>query len=273
MLKNENAKFEAPDFNKFAGSFDRFLTLIAPVGEAIIDALPADPDALHILDVACGTGEPGLTLASRHPAATIEGIDAAQNMIAIATQKAMDRKMHNISFQTMSAEQTTFAPDAFDCIISRFGLGMFGDTLKSAVEAHRIIKPGGKLVVAVWHDMALNTLFRMMTETRQQILGKPKQTLVASPGAQAEEHFAAAGFSILSAKPFSWHYQFATSSDLEAMVCTSLTNLLRAQSEHLQDQTKEEETTAKIIQNFAQYKDDRGAYLIPHTCLLIEAQK
>ena len=273
MLKNENAKFEAPDFNKFAGSFDRFLTLIAPVGEAIISALPANLDALRILDVACGTGEPGLTLASRHPAATIEGIDAAQNMIAIAADKALHRQMHNISFQTMSAEQTTFAPDAFDCIISRFGLGMFGDTQKSAVEAHRIIKPGGKLVVAVWHDMALNTLFRTMAETTQQILGKPAQPMIASPGAQAREHFEAAGFSIISATPFFWHYQFAASSDLEAMVCTSLTNMLRAQSEQLQDQSKQEETTAKIINNFARYKDDRGSYQIPHTCLLIEAQK
>jgi hypothetical protein len=62
-------------------------------------------------------------------------------------------------------------------------------------------------------------------------------------------------------------------SDLEAMVCTSLTNMLRVHPEQLRDETEEDETTAKIIQNFAQYKDDRGAYLIPHTCLLIEAQK
>lgn len=273
MLKNENAKFETPDFNKFAGSYDRFLTLIAPVGEAIIEKLPANLDTFHILDVACGTGEPGLTLASRHPSATIESIDAAQNMIAIATQKAKDRQMLNISFQTMSAEQTTFAPNTFDYIISRFGLGMFGDTQRSAVEAHRILKPGGKMVVSVWHDMSLNTLFRTMAEMRQQILDKPKQPIVASPGAQAEEHFAAAGLSIVSANTFSWHYHFATLSDLEAMVCTSLTNMLRVHPEQLRDETEGDETTAKIIQNFAQYKDDRGAYLIPHTCLLIEAQK
>jgi hypothetical protein len=42
---------------------DLYLPLIAPVGRAILDRLPALSQVANVLDVACGTGAPGLTLA------------------------------------------------------------------------------------------------------------------------------------------------------------------------------------------------------------------
>lgn len=49
-----------PDFNRMAGGFDRFLSLIHPVTLALLDHLPAPPVGATVLDVACGTGEPGV---------------------------------------------------------------------------------------------------------------------------------------------------------------------------------------------------------------------
>ena len=52
-----------PDFDRMAADFDLFLPLIQPVGLAVLEHLPKLPEGANVLDVACGTGEPGLTLA------------------------------------------------------------------------------------------------------------------------------------------------------------------------------------------------------------------
>jgi SAM-dependent methyltransferase len=56
-----------PDYDRVASVFDRYLPLVEPVGSAILARLPTLPARAHVLDVACGTGEPGLTLARRSP--------------------------------------------------------------------------------------------------------------------------------------------------------------------------------------------------------------
>src|SRR3569832_2668154 len=57
-----------------------FLPHLAPVGEALLEALAARPGD-KILDIASGTGEPALTLARRQPHVDIIGIDAAAGMV------------------------------------------------------------------------------------------------------------------------------------------------------------------------------------------------
>ena len=56
--------------------FDLFLPLIQPVGLAVLGRLPKLPEGANVLDVACGTGEPGLTLARLSPDVHLLGIDA-----------------------------------------------------------------------------------------------------------------------------------------------------------------------------------------------------
>jgi 2-polyprenyl-3-methyl-5-hydroxy-6-metoxy-1,4-benzoquinol methylase len=77
-----------PDYNELAVIFDRFLPLLAPVADAILDHLPALPAGARVLDVACGTGEPALTLARRPPDVQLLGVDAAGGMIEVARAKA-----------------------------------------------------------------------------------------------------------------------------------------------------------------------------------------
>jgi ubiquinone/menaquinone biosynthesis C-methylase UbiE len=69
------------DFADMAEKFDAWLPHIAPVGEALLNALNVCPGE-SVLDVAAGTGEPGLTLARRQLGeVTITGTDTAQSMV------------------------------------------------------------------------------------------------------------------------------------------------------------------------------------------------
>ena len=68
-----------PDYDRIGSDFDLWLPLIAPVTSALLGHLPALPEGASVLDVACGTGEPGLTLARRSPGVRVLG----ENAVAI----------------------------------------------------------------------------------------------------------------------------------------------------------------------------------------------
>ncbi len=272
MTKVETSAFEIPDFDKFAASYDRFLYLIEPVSETIFSRMPAHLSARKILDVACGTGEPGLTLARRNPSANILGIDAAGNMISIASQKSLDSELQNINFQVMSAEKMTLSDAQFDGIISRFGLGMFGDTQRSAKEAFRVLKTEGFFVIAVWHDLAKNTFLKTMMEAANEIVSVEETISGTLPGFEAEALFRAAGFDI-SVSEFAWNYHFNNEDDLRTMVATAAAQMLRPRFAAINDQSKTEEAYSKIMERFARYKTCDGIYEIPHTCLVLQGKK
>lgn len=138
------------DFAEMAEKFDAWLPHIAPVGDALLEALDVRPGE-SVLDVAAGTGEPGLTLARRMGGqVAIVGTDAAQSMVEVARQKASREGLANIEFRCMPAENLDFSEAYFDKLLCRFGL-MFFDAPRTALsEMQRVLKPGGRLALAVW---------------------------------------------------------------------------------------------------------------------------
>lgn len=65
------------DFEQLAGSFDQLLPLFEPVTTRLMTRLPRLAAVASVLDIACGTGEPGLTLAERCPGIDLLGIGTA----------------------------------------------------------------------------------------------------------------------------------------------------------------------------------------------------
>ncbi len=144
-----SAEDNQPDWDKMAEKFDHWLPQIAPVGEALIEALQARPGD-KILDVASGTGEPALTLARRNPEVDIVGVDAAEGMVRVAQAKVEREGLSNIRFQPMPAEQLDFADASFDRVLCRFGVMLFEDSQQGLREMRRVLKPGGRASLAVW---------------------------------------------------------------------------------------------------------------------------
>lgn len=122
--------------------------LFQPWAYRVADAAAVTPGA-HALDVACGTGILARTVAARVGAVgRVTGLDLDDGMLAVAARLAP-----GIEWRQGPAEALPFADDSFDAVVSQFGLMFFTDRPAALREMMRALRPGGRLVVAVWDTL------------------------------------------------------------------------------------------------------------------------
>ncbi len=147
-------------WNKFSAGWknrDEFtMDFLKPIGDKIISSLRLkDTDA--VLDIATGTGEPGLTIASIVNKGTVVGTDLAEDMLTIASENAGKKGLRNYTTQVCDVCELPFADNSFDSISCRFGFMFFPDMLMAAREMVRVLKPGGRLATSVWAGAEKNS--------------------------------------------------------------------------------------------------------------------
>lgn len=209
-----SASDNQPDWDAIAEKFDLFLPQLAPVGEALIEALGARGGD-KILDVASGTGEPALTLARRQTQVEIVGVDAAAGMVRAAQNKVKAEGLRNIAFHTMPAERLSFADASFDKVLCRFGVMLFEDPLQGCREMHRVLKPGGRFAFAVWSTP--ETMTTMSWAARafkgrvpdEHLPPLARVTSLGLPGA-FEQLLDRAGYTDYEITPHRFDYHFAS---------------------------------------------------------------
>jgi len=122
---------------------------LGPVGAAMIEQLDIAEDHQH-LDIAAGTGEPGLSIARLSPGGRVVLTDLAPEMLDIAARRARAQGLANIETKVCSADDLPFDDATFDGISVRFGYMFFPDMAKATAEFARVLKPGGRLCSSVW---------------------------------------------------------------------------------------------------------------------------
>ena len=103
----------------------------------------------RVLDVGCGTGYFARMIAeSVGPKGSVVGIDAAPEMIAHAASQS--RSAPNASFEVGSAGTLSFADSTFDVVVSSLTMHHLdrADQLPAVGEMRRVLKPGGRLLIA-----------------------------------------------------------------------------------------------------------------------------
>jgi SAM-dependent methyltransferase len=99
----------------------------------------------RVLDVACGTGALTLAAAERVGAdGSVVGLDASSEMLAVAR-----RKPTRIEWLEGRAEALPLPDQSFDAVVSQFGFMFFEDRAAALTEMMRILRPAGRLAVAV----------------------------------------------------------------------------------------------------------------------------
>ncbi len=261
-----------PDWDTLAEKFDLWAPHIAPVGEALLAALNAQPGD-HILDLASGTGEPALTLAKQQPRVTITGTDAAAGMVQVAERKAREQSLDNLRFQTMAAEALSFPDNHFDHLSCRFGVMLFADPEAGLQQMLRVLKPGGRCALAVWDTLKGMTgvywtqqVFKdRIPESEQPAVDK----IVSMSDGVLEGLLEKVGFSAIETQLNCFAYHFA---DFEAYWQNSVDSAIMKQQLDALQPGKLDEVKRAFAALAQPYQTDAGL-VIPHEYRLVVAIK
>jgi SAM-dependent methyltransferase len=121
-----------------------------PVTEALVEYARPVPGS-RVLDLASGTGEPAITLATRvGPEGSVTALDLSQDLLEIAEKRARSRGLKNFSTQPGDAHSLPFPDDNFDLGTSRFGVMFFRDPRKALGELRRVLRTGARACFLAW---------------------------------------------------------------------------------------------------------------------------
>src|SRR5262245_23236609 len=129
-----------------AGDYPNAARQIAEVGETTIERAAIEPDDV-VLDVACGAGN--ATIPAAKLAARTVGLDITPELMEAGQSRAAEAGVE-IEWVEGDAQDLPFDEGSFDVVTSVFGCMFAPDHAKTASELARVLKPGGRLVVAAW---------------------------------------------------------------------------------------------------------------------------
>jgi len=127
---------------------------LAPAHQALM-ALAAPRPGEQVLDVACGTGLIALAAAEAvGPQGRVLGTDLSEHMVDAARERAAQRGLRQLGFARMDAEQLALPDGGFDLALCALGLMYVPDPAQAMREMRRVLRPGGRMVLAVWGERA-----------------------------------------------------------------------------------------------------------------------
>jgi len=129
---------------------------------------------VNVLDVACGSGEPGLTLAEVvGPKGSVTCTDIIPEMVASAEKAATRRSLTNMAFRQCAADALPFADNSFDATVCRFGVMFLPDPLAGLREMLRVTRSSGMMALAVWYNSESNPFFHVVTDVLSRYVKSP----------------------------------------------------------------------------------------------------
>lgn len=114
--------------------------------------LAAVKNGTCVLDVACGTGDMLVNIVRLNPDGKNIGIDLSPDMLARAEKKLNRANNGNFELHTGSALDLALPDNSFDILINSYMVDLLpiGTFPKVAAEFHRVLKPGGVIVMSTF---------------------------------------------------------------------------------------------------------------------------
>jgi SAM-dependent methyltransferase len=134
------------------------------------DPSPGD----RVLELACGPGGLGLAAAERVlPGGEVVLSDVVAEMTSIAAQRAAARGLTNVTTEVLDLEQIDQPDDSYDVVLCREGLMLAVDPAAAAREIRRVLRPGGRVALAVWGPRDRNPWLGAVLDSVSAQLGAP----------------------------------------------------------------------------------------------------
>jgi demethylmenaquinone methyltransferase/2-methoxy-6-polyprenyl-1,4-benzoquinol methylase len=139
-------------FETIAGGYDfqnSFLSLRRDVHwrKVLADSLPLENGGT-VLDVAIGTAEIALSIVKRHPRAKVVGVDFSPGMLQVGKKKIVTRGFGDkVHLSVGDGRHLPIQSNSVEAVTISFGLRNIEERDQALKEFHRVLKPGGKLLV------------------------------------------------------------------------------------------------------------------------------
>lgn len=135
---------------------DLFARATTALSERMVELLAPTPGD-RIIELAAGPGELGFsTLTLILPGGELVTTDAAPAMVDVARRRADHRGLTGVRFAVEDVARLSLEDASADGILCRFGLMLVPEMERAAGEIARVLRPGGRAVLAVWASSRLN---------------------------------------------------------------------------------------------------------------------
>lgn len=141
---SERKQQVALGFNLASTGYDQpALRFLSNSAKRLVELANLQPGQ-RVLDIATGTGTAAIAIAKLvGSTGEVVGIDLAQNMLELASQKIAAAGITNIELRQEDAEQLSFSDNSFDAAICASGIFFLPDMLAGLREWRRVTKQGG----------------------------------------------------------------------------------------------------------------------------------
>lgn len=144
-----------------------------------------------VLDIGCGYGETCLEIGKMVTnSGEVVGLDCTESFLKTAEQERDRAKAENVRFELGDAQTHQLPAEYFDVVFSRFGVMFFQSVVMAMRNAHKSLKPNGKLCMIVWRTIKDNPCWGAAKDIALQHLpppGENAQTCGPGPFSMADE--------------------------------------------------------------------------------------
>ncbi len=171
----------------------------------------------RVLDIATGSGEPGLTAARKvGTGGLVVATDQSAAMLNLARERAAAAGLHNVQFVATGAEELAVGESGFDAALCRWGLMFVGDLDAAVRRIAQLLAPGGRLATAVWGPADKVPMISLGDDAVRELAklpppppGAPGPLKLADTG-PLERALTAAGFKEVRVDPINVRFEFAS---------------------------------------------------------------
>jgi SAM-dependent methyltransferase/quercetin dioxygenase-like cupin family protein len=156
-----------------------------PVYERILERVPID-ESTRLLDVGCGSGR--FCRIARDRGATVAGLDATREFIAIARERTPEGE-----FVVGEMERLPWPDDSFDVVTGFHSFFLAEDMARALREARRVARPGGTVALTIWgrpercDSTGLFAAMRRLVEGEAAASDEPEPKAARAPALHDEE--------------------------------------------------------------------------------------
>jgi SAM-dependent methyltransferase len=247
-----------------------------PVSMAMIQRLALLPGQ-RVLELAAGPGDTGLLAAELiKPGGTLVSSDASEAMLEIARTRANELGIENVEFKRLELEWIDLPTADVDAVLCRWGLMLVVDPEAAAREMRRVLRPGGRLAVAVWDQSFANPWATVPTMAMIELghmsppppVG-PGMFALAAPGA-LQELLESTGFVQIDVGPVELS---RTYTGVDAFIEETLNlSMMFAEAFRRLDAAGQDEVVRALTAHAATFTDSDGSITFPGRSLVAAAR-